>query len=202
MSTPWSLHSRLCDLKTPWFRLLGERLQPSEGQAVDYWRVERAYSVIVVPQQGDRLILPPPQYRPGAGVATWDFPGGRWPEAQSLAEASYAILERELQVVPEAVLSLQPLNPDGWWVNSSFSNQKLYGVQARIAPDAVIPPAAIGAVYLLPSDAATPSDTTITGLDPSTSPPSTFPSHGSLADLDRQLDCLQCRMVLAQMLRA
>ena len=81
--------------------------------------------MILIPQQGDRLLLPPPMFRPGLGQTTLDFPGGRLPDASQQEEALTAILHRELHVHAANIQHIQPLNPDGWPVNSSFSNQSL-----------------------------------------------------------------------------
>jgi len=69
----------------------------------EYWRVERVDSVIVIPIQQDRIILPVPTYRPGIGEWTWDFPGGRCPMNQSPEEVVEAILARELDLQTPAV---------------------------------------------------------------------------------------------------
>ena len=162
MTTPF------CDFQTPWFRLIGEHLPGEQGERLDYWRVERSHSVIILPQQNQRWILPPAVHRPGAGVSTWDFPGGRALAQGSLLDSALAILWRELQVPAAAVAQCIPLNADGWWVNSSFSNQKLYGFFAEIVPEYVIPPQAIGAIY----------------------------DQSESDRLLNQLDCLQCRSLL------
>jgi hypothetical protein len=41
-------------------------------------------------------------------------------------------LKRELGIEAAAVTRLTPLNTEGWAVNSSFSNQKLYGFITNI----------------------------------------------------------------------
>lgn len=126
--------TRFCTLDTPWMTLIGEHIPTPAGPPLDYWRIERADSVIVLPVQGDRLLLPPPVYRPGVGAATLDFPGGRRGADQTVTAAAIAILGRELHCdLPRD--RLQPLNSTGWPVNSSFSNQHLYGCVAQIPRD-------------------------------------------------------------------
>lgn len=164
----WRVRDRFMDLQTRWFKLIGEHLETDQGALLEYWRVERAHSVIVLPLQADQVVLPEPIYRPGAGQATLDFPGGRWPEQQSIETAARQILQRELAIPAAAITTLTRLNEVGWWVNSSFSNQQLYGLVAQL--DAAYPP---------------------------TVPYVSFPAHAAgLRALADQLVCLQCRAVL------
>lgn len=159
-----------CDLKTPWFRLIGEHLENDRGEILDYWRVERSDSVIVLPMHRQRWLFPPAVVRPGAGLATWDFPGGRALADLPLVESALSILQRELQIPSDRVQSCEPLNPGGWWINSSFSNQKLYGFVAEIDENYDPPSTAIGAIYQT--------------------------SESKM--LLEQLTCLQCRSLLQQ----
>jgi hypothetical protein len=78
-------------------------------------------------------------------------------------------LKRELGIEATAVTRLTPLNSTGWSVNSSFSNQKLYGFIADIDG----------------------------GL--STSEVLTYPANSiGVNDLLKSLTCLQCRAVLLE----
>ena len=75
------------------------------------------------------------------------IPFGRVPEGQSPDVAVPVILQRELGMEAEAIISLTPLNTKAWAVNSSFSNQKLYGFVAQIQPNWVLSPEFVGATY-------------------------------------------------------
>jgi len=144
----WQTLDRILTLETRWFTLIGEHLQDHQGIVREYWRVERVDSVIVIPIQRDRIILPVPMYRPGIGELTWDFPGGRCPVNQSPAEVVEAILARELDLQTPAVEHLIALTPEtGWAINSSFSNQKLYGFVAQLKPDLAIPAERLAGTY-------------------------------------------------------
>ncbi len=169
---PWDVVAALATMRSPWLTLIGERLQDPQGQVHDYWRVEKADSVIILPLHGGNLLLPPRQYRPGVGAYTWDFPGGRLPPGQKPEEMAPVILERELGVKAGTIATLTPLNSDGWLINSAFSNQRLYGFMAHLTPDAVIPTATLGGRYPF-----TPS---------------------GIAQLCQQLTCLQCRAILLE----
>ncbi len=148
----WTVHDRFLELRSHWFTLIGEHLTDHHGQPLEYWRVERAHSVIVLPLHNDTLLLPPPSYRPGINATTLDFPGGRLPADQTPAEAAIAILHRELGLPAHQIAHLDCLDPSGWPINTSFSNQRLYGVVAHIAPTATIAPAFLGQqVALTPS---------------------------------------------------
>lgn len=159
---------RFANLSTPWFTLIGEHIQ-AEGQVLDYWRVEKADSVVVLPIQGNQLLLPVPFYRPGIGCETLDFPGGRCGQEQDPAGVAGAILERELGVEAGEIMDLQSINARGWAVNSSFSNQRLYGFVARLTSR---PVGKLGGVYEI--------------------------NAAGVERLRAELQCLQCRMVLLE----
>lgn len=160
------------ELRSPWVTLIGEHLQDNQGQTLEYWRVEKADSVIIVPIHNQQFLLPPPTYRPGIGVETWDFPGGRVPEDQTPEAVVPHILERELGLQRDAVTRLTPLNSTGWVVNSSFSNQCLYGFVANLHPATTLSPDFIG---------------------------NTFPTtQRGIQQLLNTLICLQCRTVLLE----
>jgi hypothetical protein len=161
------------DLQNPWLRLVGERLQPPDQHTVDYWRVEKANSAIVLPIWRGQVVLPPAVYRPGLGQATLDLPGGRVAAGQDPADAAQAILQRELGVEAAGIVTLERLNAEGWPVNSSFSNQRLFGFQATLTDEDH--PFPLGSQH--------------------------FPcSPTGLRDLLQPLSCLQCRAVILEVL--
>ena len=168
----WQTLGCFVEIRSPWLTLIGEKLQDERGQILDYWRVEKADSVVIVTIQSDRLLLPKPMYRPGLQAATLDFPGGRVPSGQNPSAAVPAIINRELGCEEAAIAHLTPLNQTGWAINSSFSNQKLYGFVAELSPTALISRDRLGATY----------PTTATGI-----------KH-----LLQDLTCLQCRTVLLE----
>lgn len=135
-----------------------------------YWRVEKADSVVVVTIQNERFLLPKPSYRPGVGRVTLDFPGGRILPKQTAVDAVPQILNRELSIKESDIISLKPLNQNGWAINSSFSNQKLYGFVAEI-------------------------NSKIT-VNPEKLTPTTYPTtEMGVNNLLQDLACLQCRAV-------
>ncbi|WP_204104032.1 MULTISPECIES: NUDIX hydrolase [Spirulina sp. CCY15215] len=167
---PWQTHDRLVEINSPWVKLICDRLEDNTGKCLDYWRVEKADSVIILTLQRDRFLLPKPSYRPGIGQVTLDFPGGRISNKQNPEKAIALILKRELGILPEAIQQLTPLNTEGWIVNSSFSNQKLYGFVANLSPDIAIDPELLGFTYPVTSQ--------------------------GIHSLLQQLTCLQCRALL------
>ncbi len=168
----WQTLDRFLELRSPWMTLIGEHLQDLQGQILEYWRVEKAHSVIILPIQNHQLILPPPTYRPGVGQVTWDFPGGRVSAEKEPDEIAFVILQRELSVTAGEIARLTPLNRQGWAVNSAFSNQKLYGFTANLLPTVQVSQEFIGATY-----------------------PITKEGIQALLNL---LTCLQCRAVLME----
>lgn len=174
---PWPVEDRFLELRSPWLTLLGEHLRSQTGERLEYWRIEKANSIIVIPIQANTIWLPSPLYRPGVGEGTLDFPGGRWPAGQSSKATAIAILQRELGIEPSEIRTLTALNHQGWAVNSSFSNQRLYGYVAVLQADAEI---------LQERDRVLMQySLTASGIE------------ALLADLT----CLQCRAVLLEWLR-
>ena len=133
---------------------------------------KKADSVIILPIQNQQLILPPPTYRPGLGEKTLDFPGGRVPEGEQAVTVVPKILQRELGITPETISQLIPLNTQGWAINSSFSNQKLFSFVVELQPTVEIPSNFVGAMYPINDD--------------------------GIALLLNSLTCLQCRAVLLE----
>jgi hypothetical protein len=168
----WKTLDRFLDLRSRWMTLIGEHLETETGEVLEYWRVERADSAIVLPLWQHHLLLPLPMFRPGVGEATLDFPGGRVPTGKTAAEVVSEILSKELGIPAEAIERLEPVNSQGWAINSSFSNQRLYGFVAQLHSDASVSAALLGARY--PATAA------------------------GVGELLQQLSCLQCRAVLLE----
>ncbi|ABW25524.1 NUDIX domain-containing protein [Acaryochloris marina] len=168
-SQDWQVCDRILELRSKWLTLISEQWQTDQGQRLEYWRVEKADSVIVLPLLNQQLILASPMYRPGVHTQTLDFPGGRLAEGQSPKDAAMVILQRELGIDAHDLRSITPVNHQGWAINSSFSNQYLYGVVAELHPQTQLDPEYVGATY----------DVSRAGLQ-------------SLLDV---LLCLQCRAI-------
>ncbi|WP_013321563.1 NUDIX hydrolase [Gloeothece verrucosa] len=168
----WKTLSCFIDLDCPWLRLIGEKLENEQGQILDYWRIEKADSVVIITLQNERLLFPRAMYRPGLGKVTLDFPGGRVSEGKSPLEVVPDILQRELGIREEAIIALTPLNETGWAINSSFSNQKLYGFVAQLSSNLIISPEYLAATY--------PT------------------SKQGIKELLKNLTCLQCRSLLLE----
>jgi hypothetical protein len=168
----WQIQDRFLEMHSHWMTLIGEYLQDDRGEILEYWRIEKADSVIVLPIQGDRILIPKPSYRVGIGRITLDFSGGRVPTGESPQLAAIATLKRELGIEASAIAQLIPLNTEGWAVNSSFSNQKLYGFVAHIEPKVKLSPELVTVTYPATSD--------------------------GVKNLLKEITCLQCRAVLLE----
>jgi len=46
--------NRFVEMRSRWLTVIGENLEDDQGQILEYWRVEKADSVIILPIQGDR----------------------------------------------------------------------------------------------------------------------------------------------------
>lgn len=168
----WQRIDCFTELRNPWLTLFGEHWQDERGQRLDYWRVEKADSAIALTIYQDQLILPTPMYRPGIDAITLDFPGGRVLPRQTPCQAIRQILQRELKITENSIVSLTPLNQSGWAINSAFSNQNLYGFVAVLEPEIVIP--AEAQVLFYPHNFA------------------------GIKELLTKLICLQCRTILLE----
>lgn len=168
----WTLEDRFLALSTHWVTLVGERYTDHRGKRLEYYRVERADSVIVLPLHRESLLTALPAFRPGIGEVCLDFPGGRIGE-RSVEEAARDLLLQELNLPAEMLLDLAPLNRNGWAVDSSFSDQRLFGMLARLRSD----PLPEGAAY--ERFALTPE---------------------GRRDLLHAIACAQCRLVLLEYL--
>lgn len=168
----WKTLDRIVAINSHWVTLIAEHLEDSEGKVIEYWRVERSDSVVILTIQKDQLLFPVPMYRPGIAETTLDFPGGRVAAGETPAAAVPAILKKELGVAESAIARIEPLNAIGWAINSSFSNQKLYGFVAELHPEATVSPELIGAAYSV--------------------------KPAGIRDLLKNLTCIQCRALLLE----
>jgi len=159
---PWTKLEDVCEITSPWVTMRCERLlQPgpsssgtttttADHKSVDYWRVEKAASCVVITQHRDRLILPKRQYRPGIQKYTLDFCGGRC-SVDDPEDSVRKIVHRELGVgdTDDVIESIVPLNSSqssngspighaGWIINSSFSNQLLFGYAVRLRDEVIL----------------------------------------------------------------
>ena len=167
----WRRTAPICRVDTPWLNLIAERWE-ADGERLDYWRIEHADSVIVVPESRGRYWLPAEQFRPGVARRTLDFPGGRLTKGSAPDTTAMAVVARELGIAPSTVTMLAPINPRPYLVNSSSSDQRLFGFHARLE---TMPPAATDALV-------------------------SFATHGpEYADLMTRLECLQCRALLLEL---
>lgn len=144
-SSEWIKMDEIARIQSPWITVIAERLKDNERDLVmDYWRIERADSAIVIVVQGNSLIFPKPQFRPGIGKCTLDFPGGRIRDGQRPVDAAKHILWNELGITEDDFLAdkggILELNDfhHGWYVDSSVSSQKLHGFVVHVREDGIV----------------------------------------------------------------
>jgi len=171
----WKVLKTFATIKTNWLQLIGESIKDDQGNILEYWRVEKADSLILLPIYKEKIVLLKPLYRPGIGKYTLDFPGGRINREKSLKESAKNILERELNVSANKINKLQQINKDGWIINSSFSNQKLYAFTVEINNSFKFKNKEKISFFKL--------------------------NEQGVSDLLHKLECLQCRSVLLSWLR-
>lgn len=165
----------MVEVRSPWLSLIGERLRDGSGQELEYWRVEKPDSLLVVTLHRGRLILPPPSYRPGVGRVTLDLAGGRLLDPGRVAETAVEIARRKFSLSGDAaVVNEGVLNQIGWDLDSSTSSQRVFGACVELAEEVTVSEHSLGASY-----AAT--------------------SRGGQEAIS-DLVCLQCRAVLQEWL--
>ncbi len=126
----WQILETIFRLNNQWANVICERLVDDSGRLLTYWRIEKSSSVIILPFYRQQIILPKPFYRHGIKVMTYDFPGGRFEEGTLLEELVCKILERELGVVSKDIQDIFVINQNGWNIDSSFTNQKVFFCEA------------------------------------------------------------------------
>jgi hypothetical protein len=139
---PWEVLSRFVEIKSPWLTVIGERLRDTDDKDVEYWRIEKADSLLVLLEQNGKFLLPKPQYRPGVQAYTLDFCGGRVNPSININEMARKIVLRELRLNDNVeFVSVDPINSEPWNINSSFENQRLFGYIAKLDDATVVDPA-------------------------------------------------------------
>jgi len=172
--TAWHVIHTISETTSRWVKVIAEAVRDDQGNTLEYWRVEKDDSIIILPLYRGAIVLPRPFYRHGIGQHTWDLPGGRWGSRADIKTAALSILARELGISETDVAGLTSISGTPWPVNSAFSNQYLHGFVAEIADSAVFPEDR--GVERFITDAS-----------------------GMAALLDR-LSCLQCRCVVLEWL--
>lgn len=170
--TDWRLLNEFVRVGSKWVTLVGEHWLCEKGKELEYWRVEKVDSVIVLPIQAGQIFCVKPTFRVGVCRSTLDFPGGRLPEGKQPNEIVPFLLERELSIPTAAIRSTIALNKNKWIINSSFSNQGLWGFVVEIDKTFTISESYIGA--------------------------NVKANERGISELLTRLDCLQCRMVLLE----
>jgi len=99
----WKTIDRFVEINSHWVKLIAEHLERTEGQIVEYWRVERTDSVVILTIHAEKFLFPTPMYRPGVAFATLDFPGGRVPAQVTPAAAVPAIMNPQLYNFDERI---------------------------------------------------------------------------------------------------
>ncbi|HAC64012.1 MAG TPA: NUDIX hydrolase [Cyanothece sp. UBA12306] len=168
----WKILSRFVEIRSKWLTLIGEKIENNNQEILEYWRVKKDDSAVIIVIHNNQFLLPIPSYRPGLGEITLDFAGGRIPENKTPIEVIPTILKRELDIDEFSIASLTSLNKNGWAINSSFSNQKLYGFVVSILPNTPINSDKLGLTYPV--------------------------TQSGVNQLLQDLNCLQCRAILLE----
>ncbi len=131
----WKTLDRFVEINSHWVKLIAEHLETTEGKTVEYWRVERADSVVILTIQAGKLLFPTPMYRPGVASATLDFPGGRVPAEATPAAGCSSYNEKGTR--RDRKCDRPPRTNQHHWLGSKqfFLQSKTLRFCCRIAPD-------------------------------------------------------------------
>jgi hypothetical protein len=125
-------------LQSRWITLYRDHFLSNGGSLLEYLRVDRSDSVIVLVRQAGRFALPDPQFRPGIGERTLDFPGGRIDGTEPAICAELTV-RRELQLTENVHVQLDQLTAHPFFVDSAFSSQKVFGFVSEIPEGISLP---------------------------------------------------------------
>ncbi len=132
MSRRWIKRKTVSRTTSKWVDVFCE-IWSDGSNDMEYWRVEKCSSVVVVTEDEDYFILPKNQFRPGISKCTLDFPGGRYDNISNrIEDVIKSIVVRELVIGAEKINSIQRLSEQNYAINSSFNNQRLSVYSARI----------------------------------------------------------------------
>ena len=141
----WVLKNEISRIHSKWVTVFCEQWLDDTEAELEYWRVEKDDSIIVIPIQNEQIICAARCFRPGIKELSLDFPGGRVDASMGKAGVVNSILFRELGIPEQKILTITPLNEHKWIINSSFSNQGLWSFVATIDSNHKIPSSKTGA---------------------------------------------------------
>ena len=144
----WKLLDNIFSIKSKWLNLYVESWLDDKDRELEYWRLEKADSLIIIPVCNDHLLFPLKEFRPGINKTTLDFPGGRVMETSSPLEMIPIILKKELDITKENILAINALNTEGYPINSSFSDQLVCFIYVELSGDCLNLNSAINSVRL------------------------------------------------------
>ena len=98
---------------------------------IEYWRIEKPNSIIIITTYDNYFILPIHQFRPGINKTTLDFPGGRQQTDNILNDAKNIIC-RELKIEDNDIEYIKELGNKKYIINSSFNSQLVIYLEASL----------------------------------------------------------------------
>jgi hypothetical protein len=118
------------ELKSKWMELYCDVWKDNEN-LIEYWRIEKPNSIIIITTYNNHFILPIPQFRPGVNKTTLDFPGGRQQTDNILNDAKNIIC-RELKIEDNDIEYVNEIDRKKYVINSSFNSQLLICLEASL----------------------------------------------------------------------
>jgi hypothetical protein len=98
----WKALSECVCVTSHWVTLIGERWPCDKGKEFEFWRVEKADSVTVLPLQAGHIFSIVPTFRPGIGRPRLVLSGGRLPAVRPPRAIVRLLLQRKRPIAPAA----------------------------------------------------------------------------------------------------
>ena len=129
---PWKHLDEHLRIETPFVTFFVEELEDETGRTLEWARIEKPDSLLLIIEDGGAILTGPPSFRPGIGAWTLDLPGGRLEGPGGIEGAAARIASRELGLPEDSLEDLIVLTSGGWAIDSSTSSARLHVARARV----------------------------------------------------------------------
>lgn len=134
VQTPITHKSSKVIFQSPWMKLRVDQIQFLDGTEGEYGVIEKNNSVLVIPVQGEKLMLVQ-QYRYPIAHWTWEFPQGELHQDESVEDAAKRELREETGCMFKELETLNYM-----YEAAGFATHGFHIVVARVSDTVVAQP--------------------------------------------------------------